>query len=165
MTTSKPPGNSKIGWSTEYWMRKRHELLFIWSPLTICVHTFRDAYSKNAVLQASSGLTESEILVGFSGEMWTPILQSTESLGHKTSALLDGEGFCCVWRNSTKEVKCPAKGHRTSCDCNVQNSRSWLIEWFEYVSLSEALGQLATICNSKKKSLNKLWYCFHSKVL
>ena len=52
---------------------------------------------------------------GLSGdiELWTKP-RSTESLGNEASALLDGERFCYVWRNSAKQVKWPAKGHRIS---------------------------------------------------
>ena len=86
-------------------MREKYELLFFsYEVLRSAASTHSEAYSKNAVLQASPRPKESEILrsgaafwAGLSGdvELWAEPW-NTESLGNEASALLDEEGFCYV---------------------------------------------------------------------
>lgn len=88
-------------------------------------------------------------------------LPETESVVHSTTWLLflGGGELYYIGRKLEKEVKWAAKGQsHLMSGCNVRNPRNGMINLLESVSLPEASGQVPSICNLYKKSLNKTQY-------
>lgn len=88
-------------------------------------------------------------------------LPETESAVHNTTWLLflGGGELYYIGRKLEKEVKWAAKGQsHLMSGCNVRNPRNGMINLLESVSLPEASGQVPSICNLYKKSLNKTQY-------